>query len=555
MSASSKKKLRKEQKAAEMTEKQLKEAKEAKKLRISTISFVVVLVLVACLALGIGVNTLYTRSGISERSTQALTVGEHKLSNAELNYYFVDAVNNAYSTWSENYGDYVSMYVQLMYGLDITLPLDEQTYMSDESMTWADYFTEAAISNAKANYALYDMAVADGRELTEEEQASIDTTLQYMSLYATVYGYSDTDSYLKAIYGNGASEESYREYCEVCTLSAGYYNDYADSLAYDDATIRAYEESCYDNYSSFTYASYYLGYSSFLEGGTTDENGNTTYSDEEKAAALEEAKAIADSLAAATTVEDLDAAIAALEINADTTAASTKYEDTMYTSISGTAIQEWLANSRRKDGDITVIPNESTSTDEDGNEVTTTFGYYVVLFQGRNDNTMQLVNVRHILSSFEGGTTDESGNTTYSDDEKQAAYDALNEVYTTWKSGEMTEDSFAELVADNSDDSGSTSNGGLYEDVYPGQMVTNFNDWCFDENRKAGDTEIIETEYGYHLMYFVSRDELTYRDYLITADMRNEDLESWYTSIVEAMTVTEGNTSKLSTDMVISSAS
>ena len=554
MSASSKKKLRKEQNAAAMTEKQLKEAKEAKKLKVLSISFAVVMVLVLCIAVGIGVTTLYTRSGISERNTTALTVGEHELNSADMNYYFVDAVNNTYGEWNNSYGSYVSMYVELLYGLDITAPLDQQTYISDESMTWADYFTEMAITNAKANYALYDMAVAEGRELTEEEQASIDTTMEYMSLYASIYGYSDTEAYLKAIYGNGATEKSYREYCEVYTLSSGYYNDYADALTYDDAANRAYEESRYDEYSSFSYASYYLAYSNFLEGGTTDKEGNTTYSDEEKADALAEAKAVAESLTAATTVDELDEAIAALEINANTTASSSKYEDTIYTDIS-TALQEWLADDSRKAGDIAVIANESTANDENGNETTTTLGYYVVMFQDRNDNTMPLVNVRHILSSFEGGTTDETGATTYSDEEKQAAYNALNEVYTTWKSGDATEDSFAALAADNSDDTGSSSNGGLYEDVYPGQMVTNFNDWCFDESRKPGDTEIIETNYGYHLMYYVGESDTTYRDSMITEDMLNEDLDAWYSAIVDAVACTEGNTSKLSRDMIISSSS
>ena len=37
-------------------------------------------------------------------------------------------------------------------------------------------------------------------------------------------------------------------------------------------------------------------------------------------------------------------------------------------------------------------------------------------------------------------------------------------------------------------------------------MVTEFNDWIFDEARKPGDTGIIETTYGYHIMYYVNND-------------------------------------------------
>ena len=33
-------------------------------------------------------------------------------------------------------------------------------------------------------------------------------------------------------------------------------------------------------------------------------------------------------------------------------------------------------------------------------------------------------------------------------------------------------------------------------------MVTNFNDWCFDPSRQVGDYGIVETEFGYHIMYY-----------------------------------------------------
>ena len=39
------------------------------------------------------------------------------------------------------------------------------------------------------------------------------------------------------------------------------------------------------------------------------------------------------------------------------------------------------------------------------------------------------------------------------------------------------------------------SSGGLYTDIYRGQMVSEFEDWCFDPSRQAGDTGI-ETRNG-----------------------------------------------------------
>ena len=99
-----------------------------------------------------------------------------------------------------------------------------------------------------------------------------------------------------------------------------------------------------------------------------------------------------------------------------------------------------------------------------------------------------------------------------------------------WKAGEHTEDSFAFLAAENSADTGSASNGGLYEEVYPGQMVDAFDAWCFDAARQPGDTGIVKTEYGYHVMYFSSVCEHPYwyvraeSDYLnkLSADVSEE---------------------------------
>ena len=79
----------------------------------------------------------------------------------------------------------------------------------------------------------------------------------------------------------------------------------------------------------------------------------------------------------------------------------------------------------------------------------------------------------------------------------------------------------------------------------------NFEKWCFDESRKEGDTGVIETEYGWHVMYYVSTDELTYRDYMIDADMTAEAMEKWSDEIVDAVTVTKVNLKGINVDYKI----
>ena len=57
-------------------------------------------------------------------------------------------------------------------------------------------------------------------------------------------------------------------------------------------------------------------------------------------------------------------------------------------------------------------------------------------------------------------------------------------------------------------------------------MVTSFDEWIFDESRKEGDVEIVESEYGYHIMYYVGNKNLAYRSSLRTTHTQ-DDYSGW----------------------------
>lgn len=555
MSASSKKKIRKEQNADLMTDRQKKEQAEAKSVKRLTVIFCIVMVAVVAAFLITNLVGSINRSGVIEKNTIAATVGDHKLNSVVMNYYFYGAVNSMYSDVYNTYGDYASSYIKYT-GLDLSLPLDEQIYDEETGKTWADYFLDSAIESAKSDYALYDLAVAENFEMPEDMQTSINNALLNVQFYAAYSGLNDANAYLRNIYGNGSTLENYEEYLKVSTLASAYYNAKVDSLEYDDAAIRAYEADRYDEYSAFTYATYNVTYSDFLTGGTTDEDGKTTYSDEEKDAARKAAEAAALSLTDATTVEEMDAAIAAIEAYAkkETMPTCSTSTDIMYTSLNE-EYAKWMASDEREAGDVNVFPNTSKSTDADGNEIEVVNSYTVMMFLSRNENLEHLSNVRHILIGFEGGTKDDDGNTTYSEEEKAAAKQKAEDLLQQWKDGEATEESFIALVKDNTDDTASAETGGLYEEIHrDSNYVESFRNWAIDSSRKAGDTGIVESDYGYHIMYYIGADELTYRDYLITQDMTNKDMEEWYDGVLENVTVIEGNTSKINKGLVYSAA-
>ena len=129
------------------------------------------------------------------------------------------------------------------------------------------------------------------------------------------------------------------------------------------------------------------------------------------------------------------------------------------------------------------------------------------------------------------------------------------EIKAEWEAGAKTEDTFAELAKKYTNDSNGDE-GGLYDDVYPGWAVEEFDAWCFDENRKPGDVDVVSTEYGCHLIYFVQENEETYREYMITTDLRAKDSEEWYTGLRDAYknVAIIGDTSLIKTDIILANS-
>ena len=216
MSASAKKKLRKEQNAAQLTEKQLKEQKEAKKLKIYTAIFVVAIAVVLVAGIIAGGISFYNNSGIVEKNTTAAVVDDHEISSVELSYYYKDMITSNYNTWQSSYGESLSLFMSFM-GLDLTKPLNEQQYA--ENTTWADYFVQSALEKAKSDYLLCQKAKAEGFTLPEEERLALDNAIAQLPTFATIYGYSSTDHYLTSLYGPGANEDSEVQYSGNVSLA------------------------------------------------------------------------------------------------------------------------------------------------------------------------------------------------------------------------------------------------------------------------------------------------------------------------------------------------
>ena len=112
--------------------------------------------------------------------------------------------------------------------------------------------------------------------------------------------------------------------------------------------------------------------------------------------------------------------------------------------------------------------------------------------------------VRHILIGIEG---DANADGEYTDAQWAACKARAESLLEEFKNGAATEEAFAQLAKEHSQDPGSSENGGLYSGLTKNNaFIEPFKNWYLDSSRKPGDTGLVKnTEsavQGYHIMYF-----------------------------------------------------
>ena len=124
------------------------------------------------------------------------------------------------------------------------------------------------------------------------------------------------------------------------------------------------------------------------------------------------------------------------------------------------------------------------------------------------------------------------GHILFKHDNHENAKAEAERVLDLYKSGEMTKEAFEALADEYNEDSNN-----FYTGVVRGQMVEEFESWLFDESRALGDVGIVETTYGYHIMYYDGKGEQAwYTD--VKDEIVAERSENWIAEKLEQYGVT-----------------
>ncbi len=514
MSASREKKARQELNSTGWTDpKTAREAQQRKEEKRSSILYGVIAVVFVLVA----ITVIVWKSNIIQKTATAATVDGQKYTAAEVTFHY----QNVYRNFINN------NYTMLSYGM---LSLNPNASLAGQTLgegdaamlnlepdavgqTWKDYFTDEALEQMAAIQSVLKAAKDEGFQYPASVQESYDAGMKTIRDNAAGSGVS-VDRYLQANLGGLMTEKVYGQRLMATLQYEAYAAAKEESLVYSDADLDdAYkaDRNAYDrvNYESVTVSG--------TAESTTDAEGNTVEpTEEETAAAMAAAKAKAEEILAA--YKDGES----LESLADPDNGIT-YSHPESASYAANPTLEWAFNDARKDGDTKVIENSAS--------------YTVALFHSKSRFEYNTVDVRHVLVRPEETTlsNEDEGYQADVDAKRAAAKATAEELYAQWKSGAATEDSFAELARENSAD-GNAAQGGIYTEVYQGMMVPTFNDWCFDAGRKPGDSGIVETDFGYHIMYFVGQ-STPYWKVQVRTNLANAEMDEWYESFAQDHTI------------------
>ena len=404
----------------------------------------------------VGERAVYVTSDFvanAARNVVVASIGDYELTNSQLQVFYWMQIVKLVNQYSAQYGEYAGYYIPF----DWEKPLSEQIYNKNTGLTWEQYFLEAAINTWHSYRALADAAQKNGFKLSAEDTQYLAGLEDAVKKTAEKEGYASADALVQANLGSFVTFADYYYYEELYCIGDGYYSDLVAKMAFTDEEMENYfkenEEALKQN--GVTKDSGILvDFRNILikPAASLDYEGNTVYTDESWEDCKFTANAVLESLKNSNLTEDLFANVAKIR-SADTYSASNG-------------------------------------------------GLYQYI--GKND--LATVDIRHILIMPDGGTKDANGQITYSEAEWEACRIAAQSILDQYLAGEKTEKAFGDLANKHSEDqNGKVTNGGLYADVSEGDMVEAFDKWIFDSARTPGETGLVKTQYGYHVMYFVER--------------------------------------------------
>ncbi|MBO7451775.1 MAG: hypothetical protein J6U54_15635 [Clostridiales bacterium] len=431
---------------------ELDKSEDAKPSKVSKKTLAYVLVAIFAVVLIVGF-LIFTEAGLKEKFKSPLSINNHSVASDEFSFMY--------------------HYILIENGVDVFAPDTKDMLYSEcddpNFKTNRDYFLDLTAKELQIMQLLYDDATKNGYEIEDRHYKMANSYIDWLQ------GRADElkvplDTYIQGVFGTQVSKS-----CVIDTLAKKYFTeDYASDAklvelqATKDQAKAAYEanRNTYDlvSYKSFRFV-YEQRDKAFIDTANLHANQIIEAMGHDPAK-LEES--------------------AAKVLNVDVPADSTLVPDARFADIEHADFRAWLFDLERTPGDTNIF------TDEDGFPI-------VICFVERKAQETPLRNIK----IFEVNTmpADENGENEFTLGDAQLLSQEIYDYITDEDSLDSVEHYYTDKVLDGIIKITASS------DTYPGKFNNDLNTWIFSPDRKAGDKDIIESENGFYVIYFISESD------------------------------------------------
>ena len=480
-----------------------------------------VTLVIAILVIGSVLLFVFSSTGVIERSKKLAYTDNYSVDGTMISYYEGQLLNQAFST-------YFNYYYQMTYDYETAYNYAQQYVMSQS-------YRESALDLVKEVLILCEGAKAAGITLDADDNKLIEENIEQMGD-------------IQANFGAGVFKSDVRKALEIQLLANKYYEKFVEDAkaAVTTDAINTYM----DAHKADFYIADYLGtelvvlaedyaddkegfaaakalvdeYATKLESAKTVDEFNTylveytvksqfnglAQTEIDSAIMPDQATLVnyknemaADIVkllvnkeemelggGAEGTIEKALATIKETLVGKCNTAISGAEATQAYVDVESESYTEdaaWLASSDRKVGDTKKVAFSD--------EAEYSYTVYMIVEPVHVNNEMSR-NVGHILVTADKASATE--------EEIAAAKAKADEILAEYLASAKTEESFEEIGWKYTEDSNV-----FYDNVLVGDMVEEFESWLFDASRNEGDTGVVQTDYGFHVMLYRGEEELS----------------------------------------------
>lgn len=444
-------------------------------------------------------SAYYERKRIARVNEPYMSINDKQITTSEYKYAYSLCMNEFLNKYGDKLEDL---------GLDTSKPFNEQVQDEGTGKTWEEFFITLAQQKITEINFMYDRAVEENYKYDNLE-SSVNSIIKNMERNAESDNLS-MDDYLKESFVRGIKINELRAILEKYETAENYISVYKNGLEITNEEIEEKYNNNKSNYDLVTYRVFTMPvsdeYRRILEGSGKDASKISskdvivTNSDEFNEAKKNTRKT-ADEFYKQVYDEDTYKELC-IKYSENNAAKKKLYEEHDFSLHSlensktiSKVLSEWLYDEARTEKATAVIYDKDNLC------------YYIVYFISRQKNDGKTITVKNIFMPF---ISTDLNTYRFSEGDKKKVQEQADKVVEEYNSSGRTEQDFEKLIEKYNKNMYSMDGNGVYKVSSKSELPYAIRDWCYAEDRRAGDINLTSDNSGCYITYFSQNAETGY---------------------------------------------